>query len=432
MSAQRAIIVGAGLVGPLSACMLRQRGWRVDLYERRGDPRAAGYAGGRSINLALSHRGIRALEAVGIADTVLADAIPMRARCVHDAVGATSMQPYSHKASRFINSVSRGGLNCALLDAAEAAGATMHFDVDVDSIKTHEGLITLPDGARHEADLLLGADGAGSAVRHALVESGTGTAVKEMLEHGYKELRIPAGDNGTWLLEREVLHIWPRGSSMMIALPNPDGSFTCTLFWALKGEGVSFERGSADLVRREYPDVAACMPTLDDDWAVNPVGQLGTLRCSQWTDGRTLLIGDAAHAIVPFYGQGMNAGFEDVRLLGEALDRGVNIADFAASRKPDTDAIADLALHNFIEMRDHTASSLHAVRLRVSQWLDSDQPSVFTPLYVLVTFSDMPYSQVLRVKRSRTLVPALFILIVAILVISALWLLLGLILWILP
>ena len=412
--------------------MLRQRGWRVDLFERRGDPRAAGYAGGKSINLALSHRGILALESVGVADSVLADAIPMRARCVHDAVGATSMQPYSHKASRFINSVSRGGLNCTLLDAAEAAGATMHFDVDVGSIKTQEGSITLPEGARHEADLLLGADGAGSAVRQALIESGIGTAVTEMLEHGYKELCIPAGDNGTWLLEREVLHIWPRGSSMMIALPNPDGSFTCTLFWALEGAGISFEHGDPDLVRREYPDVAACMPTLDDDWATNPVGQLGTLRCSQWTHGRTLLIGDAAHAIVPFYGQGMNAGFEDVRLLGEALDQQVPIADFAASRKQDTDAIADLALHNFIEMRDHTASSLHAVRLRVAQWLDSDQPSFFTPVYALVTFSDMPYAQVLRVKRSRTLVPALFILVIAMLVISALWLLLGLILWILP
>lgn len=402
------------------------------MYERRGDPRAAGYTGGRSINLALSHRGIRALDAVGVADTVLADAIPMRARCVHSADGRTSMQPYSHKASRFINSVSRGGLNCTLLDAAQAAGATVHFDVEIDSIKTHEGEITLPGGVRHEADLLLGADGAGSAVRRALVESGIGTAATEMLDHGYKELRIPSGDNGTWLLDREVLHIWPRGSSMMIALPNPDGSFTCTLFWALVGEDVSFERGDADLVRREYPAAAACMPTLDDDWAANSVGQLGTLRCSQWTDGPTLLIGDAAHAIVPFYGQGMNAGFEDVRLLGEALDQNMSIANFAASRKPDTDAIADLAIHNFIEMRDHTASSLHAVRLRVAQWLDSDQPSIFTPLYALVTFSDMPYAHVLRVKRSRTLVPALFILVIAMLVISALCLLLGLILWILP
>ena len=402
MTAKRAMIVGAGLVGPLAACMLRKRGWDVMVLEKRGNPRDAGYTGGRSINLALSHRGSRALEAVGLGSQIVSDAIPMRARCIHDGTGWTSHQRYSRHTDRHINAVSRGGLNCQLLDAAESAGASIRFNVDIASIDVHHATLTLACGEVIGADMLIGADGGGSQVRGAMVDAGVSQAAQTMLEHGYKELTIPPGPNGTWQLEREVLHIWPQGGSMMIALPNRDGSFTCTVFWPHTGGPMSFENADAATVRRAYPDCAVLMPSLDEDWATNPVGQLGTIRCDTWSvNERSLLIGDAAHAIVPFFGQGMNAGFEDVRLLGEALDNGDTLDQFATARKPDADAIADLALHNFIEMRDYTASWRHVVRHTLAQWLDWLIPGGLTPMYELVTFTDMPYSRTVRITARR-------------------------------
>ncbi|MCH2135899.1 MAG: FAD-dependent monooxygenase [Phycisphaerales bacterium] len=408
VTAPRAIIIGGGLVGPLAGCMLRQRGWQVTLLEKRGDPRAQGYGGGRSINLALSHRGIRALAEVELDRRVLQDAIPMRGRCIHDAQGDVTMQPYSARSSRFINSVSRGGLNCTLLEAAEQAGVELMFDVAIDAVDCDSAGVRLGSGAALEADLLLGADGAGSQIRSVMADAGALVAEQVMLPHGYKELHIPPGDGGSWQLAREALHIWPRGGSMMIALPNPDGSFTCTLFWPKESEPgaherVSFATGSADVVRQTYPDAAARMPSLEDDWSNNPVGALGTIRCDRWHMGRTLLIGDAAHAIVPFYGQGMNAGFEDVRLLGESIDRGESVEAFARKRKVDADAIADLALHNFIEMRDHTASPQFARRQRRRQRLSKLFPWLQTT-YEQVTFTDRPYSLALRSLRSRGMI----------------------------
>jgi kynurenine 3-monooxygenase len=403
----------------------------VDLYERRGDPRSAGHAGGRSINLALSHRGIRALESVELADRVMADAIAMRGRCIHDEKGCTTVQPYSGRPDRHINSVSRAGLNCTLLDGAQDSGVTMHFDADIASVDPNKSSITLRSGETIQADLLIGADGAPSQVRAAMIDAGHTSVTQDMLEHGYKELHIPPGQDGSWPLEKEVLHIWPKGGSMMIALPNPDGSFTCTLFWPLKDAAVSFAKGTAAHVRREYPDAAALMPSLDEHWATNPVGELGTIRCTQWqVGGRTLLLGDAAHAIVPFFGQGMNAGFEDVRMLGEALDAGIDIETFAQTRKPETDAIADLALHNFIEMRDHTASSLYVTRHRLAQWLDRHGfGPMCTPLYELVTFTDMPYAHIRRIQRSRRVVPAVFTLGIAALIAGIISLLFTLLIW---
>ena len=428
-----AVIVGGGLVGPLTARMLRPRGWRVDLYEKRGDPRTAEQAEGRSINLALSHRGIQALESVGLADRVMADAIAMRGRCIHDDEGLTSMQPYSGWPERHINSVSRDGLNCTLLDGAEDSGAQLHFNAHIESVDASGGSITLHGGECIQADLLIGADGAASQVRAAMADAGVATVTQELLEHGYKELHIPPGPDGSWLLEKEALHIWPKGGSMMIALPNPDGSFTCTLFWAHKDSPISFAKGSAALVRREYPDAAALMPTLDELWERNPVGQLGTIRCSRWdVGGCTLLLGDGAHAIVPFYGQGMNAGFEDVRLLGEALDAGTSLADFAQARRPDADAIADLALHNFIEMRDHTASALFLARHRMAQRLDRHGlRSMFTPLYELVTFTDMPYARIRRIQRYRRFIPEVFVLGIAALIAGLISLMFTLFIWML-
>ena len=396
-----AVIVGAGLVGPLAACMLRQRGWTVTLLERRSDPRAEGYAGGRSINLALSHRGLRALADAGLDARVLPDAIPMRGRCIHNTSGQTSMQPYSARPNRFIRSVSRGGLNCTLLDGAQAAGASVRFEADISTVDCTAGCVTLTDGTTFDGDLILGADGAGSHVRRAMLDAGTTRIRHEMLDHGYKELTIPPSADGTWQLHKESLHIWPRGGSMMIALPNPDGSFTCTVFWPLEGAPASFASGDASTVAAAYPDAAALMPTLQEDWDANPVGSLGTVWCDTWHSGRALLIGDAAHAIVPFYGQGMNAGFEDIRLLGEALDRGEDLASFARSRKVDADAIAHLALHNFVEMRDHTGSPSFARRQRRRQRLSRIFPWM-TTVYERVTFTDTPYAQALRTLRNES------------------------------
>jgi kynurenine 3-monooxygenase len=405
--------------------MLIKRGWHVELLECRGDPRAAGYQGGRSINLALSYRGIVALQQAGLDNAVLAEAIPMRARCIHNAKGQTTQQAYSRHADRYINSVSRGGLNCQLLSAADRAGAAMHFDVSIDAIDVQNAAVTLADGHCIEADLLIGADGGGSQVRQAMVDAGHCTVTQDMLGHGYKELTIPAGPNGTWLLEREVLHIWPHGASMMIALPNPDGSFTCTVFWPHTGHGVSFEHATADTIRQLYPDAAAHMSTLNDDWAANPIGTLGTIRCDAWSaNERAMLIGDAAHAIVPFYGQGMNAGFEDVAWLGASLDRGDALATFAATRKPQADAIANLALHNFIEMRDHTASLRHAAKHALGQGLDRLFPGLLTPLYELVTFTDVPYERCVRIgERRRFMLRALFLVCVLVVLFGLLWIL---------
>src|SRR5450631_1309289 len=361
------MIIGAGLSGSLMACYLARAGHRVSIYERRPDPRAKGYLGGRSINLALSVRGITGLAGAGLAEMVMnQEAIPMRGRMIHPpAPGGTPVfQPYSHDPNDAINSVSRGGLNLALIHAAAAYQSVQivfdHPCLDVD-LDAPAAIFEGPRGPRRVgADLILGADGAFSPVRGRLQKVDRFEYSQSYLAHGYKELHIPAAAGG-FALDPNALHIWPRGSSMMIALPNRDQSFTCTLFWPFAGEHGFESLRTEEEVRaffgKHYPDAVPLMPTLADDYFQNPTGSLVTVRCSPWHwQDKVCILGDAAHAIVPFYGQGMNAAFEDCLALSQCLakqpaDRGAALAEFQALRKPNADAIADMAIANFVEMR---------------------------------------------------------------------------------
>jgi len=374
-------VVGAGLVGSLVSIYLAKRGYRVTLLERRGDMRKANVDRGRSINLALSTRGLVALEEVGLADVIRKNAIPMKGRMMHDIPGNLSFLPYG-KEGQFINSISRGDLNVLLMDEAEKAGV---------KIKFNQRLNTLEDV---DFDLLIGADGAYSAVRHALQINGRFNFSQEYIEHGYKELHIPSGTH----LEKNALHIWPRESFMMIALPNPDGSFTGTLFLSFDQFGSI--KDPKKFFHDTFPDALKLMSDFEHQWASNPVASLVTMKCWPWSQGNNvLLIGDAAHAVVPFYGQGMNAGFEDCRILNQLLDKhkenwDLTIDEFEKLRKPDADAIAQLALDNFIEMRDLVADEEFLLRKRIEARLNQLYPDKWIPLYSMVTFrDDIRYSE---------------------------------------
>ena len=407
----RVTIVGGGLVGALLGVVLAKRGASVRIFERRPDMRKAEVAAGRSINLAMSDRGLRALEVAGIADDIRAIAIPMHGRVIHDIQGKQTYQPYGMK-GQFINSVSRAELNKTLLTVAERHGVEIVFDarcmnVDLESASAtfllHTGESITSDG-----DVLFGADGAFSAVRSRMQITDQFDYSQTYLEHGYKELHIPGGDSGAFQLEQHALHIWPRHSFMMIALPNLDGSFTLTLFFAHKGvtsfDAIQTKEEVEQFFAEQFPDAVPLMPTLVEDFLANPESSLVTVRCSPWVmNDRVALIGDAAHAIVPFYGQGMNCGFEDCRVLMECLDHTNEdwpsaLQLYQRMRKPAGDAIADLALSNFIEMRDKVADPRFLWRKKIESWLFSTYPTKFIPLYTLVTFSDdVPYNEAKRI-----------------------------------
>jgi kynurenine 3-monooxygenase len=404
----RVAIVGAGLTGPLLAIFLARRGHQVTLYERRPDPRRADLDAGRSINLALSVRGIDALERAGLADAVLAKALPMRGRILHDTAGGTAFQSYSADGQRAINSVSRAGLNRQLVDAAAGeASVEFRFDHRLTGLDHERGEVRFdtPDGAVSAGhDVVIGADGAYSVVRERLTHVEGTDFSQTFLPWGYKELSIPARD-GDFALDPGALHIWPRGGSMMIALPNLDRSFTATLFWPNEGPsgfaGLDSDEAIAARFRRDYPDALATMPDLPAQFREHPVGSLVTVHCWPWVRGRTALIGDAAHAIVPFYGQGMNCGFEDVVELDRCLaetgdDWATALPRYAERRRPNADAIADLALDNFVEMRDRVASPVFRTQKRAEHALERRLPEHFVSLYELVSFSTVPYSQVRR------------------------------------
>ncbi|WP_055586837.1 FAD-dependent oxidoreductase [Peterkaempfera griseoplana] len=407
-------VVGAGLAGCLLACYLARAGYRVDLYERRPDPRAGSPERGRSINLALSERGLDALRRIGLEEQVMADALPMRGRMIHPVAGQLDFQQYSHDGRRAINSISRGALNNALLAAAEAApGVTVRFGHRLTRLdpRTGEMAFETPEGeVRVTAPVVLGADGAGSAVRGELAAHHGTRESTDWLDYGYKELTVPAVD-GEFALDPGALHIWPRGTSMMIALPNPDRSFTCTMFWPTEGPaGFAALRTPAEIedhFRTHYPDVVPLAPDLVDDYLANPVGRLGTVRCSPWqVEGRVALLGDAAHAIVPFYGQGANCGFEDVVELDRCLtetagDWGRALPLFERRRKENTDAIAEMALANFVEMRDKVASPVFRFVKTVEHALERALPGRFVSRYELVSFSTVPYAQVQRRVRRQ-------------------------------
>jgi kynurenine 3-monooxygenase len=398
-------IAGAGLAGPLLAVFLSRRGHDVTLYERRPDPRTTGPAG-RSINLALSARGIDALERVGLAGDVLAHALAMRGRMMHDREGRTVFQAYSADGSKSINSISRHGLNALLLDAAaKEPGVILHFEERAVGVAADAGELTLDGPAGRHAvvhDVVIGADGAYSALRDAVVRSERADYSQDHLPWGYKELTIAPDPAGHFALDPGALHIWPRGDSMMIALPNLDHSFTATLFWPFDGPagfaGLEDAQSVGARFARDYPDATGLFEDLPGEFARNPVGSLVTVRVWPWVRGRLALLGDAAHAIVPFFGQGMNCAFEDVVELDRCLtecgeDWPSAMARYAERRKPNADAIAELALDNFVEMRDKVASPLFRLAKRVEHAVERWAPEHFESLYELVSFTTVPYAE---------------------------------------
>jgi kynurenine 3-monooxygenase len=403
-----AVVVGAGLVGSLWAVFLARRGYSVKVYERRPDMRAQGYQGGRSINLAMSERGWKAVEMAGIKPEIDKVAIPMPGRMMHAVDGTLTFQPYG-KEGEAIYSVSRGGLNLELLRIAGSfPNVEFFFEHRCTDVDLNNPVITFEDMKTGEhktidAPLIFATDGAFSAVRYALQRTDRFNYTQRYLDHGYKELTIPASEGSK--MNQNALHIWPRGNFMMIALPNADGTFTCTLFLPFEGEQ-SFANLTDDasvmaFFQRYFPDALALMPTLLEDFKGNPTSSLMTLQCAPWQwQGRILLLGDAAHAIVPFYGQGMNAGFEDCTILDSMYeayngDWSRMIPDFSRVRKPDGDAIAELALRNFIEMRDLVSDPKFLLRKKIAAYLHAKHPD-FMPVYSMVSFSNIPYHQALK------------------------------------
>ena len=408
------VLIGSGLAGGLLAAYLGRRGHDVDLYERRADPREGNIVGGRSINLAISTRGIHALEQIGIADETLRYAIPMRGRMIHDKSGALHFAPYDVDPKNCINSIERASLNTTVIEAAQRyPSVRVHFNrkcTDVDLTEAICRLETETGKLAVRGDAVIGVDGAFSAVRASMQRNIDSFQYNESyLAHGYKELTIPPAPDGSWLIEKNALHIWPRKSFMMIALPNPDGSFTCTLFWEFEGPRSFTTTRTDDDVRHffdeEFPDAVPLMPTLLDDFKNNPTGSLVTIRCAPWYyRDRVCLLGDAAHAVVPFYGQGMNAAFEDCIVLDECLDKFADnreraFAQYFERRKENADALADLAIGNFIEMRDKTASRAFRAKKKLDHLLEAALPGVYLPLYTMVTFTRIPYAQAARRAR---------------------------------
>ena len=408
------VLIGSGLAGGLLAAYLGRRGYDVDLYERRADPREGNIVGGRSINLALSTRGIHALEQLGIADEVLRHAIPMRGRMIHDKSGDLHFAPYDVDPKKCINSIGRAALNTTVIEAAQRySNVRVHFNhrcTDVDLTEPVAYFETEEGQATAKGDAVIGVDGAFSAVRQSMQKKlGNFEYDESYLAHGYKELTIPPGQDGSWQMEKNALHIWPRKSFMMIALPNPDGSFTCTLFWEFEGPRsfamTKTDDQVCDFFREEFPDAVPLMPALLQDFKDNPTGSLVTIRCAPWFYvDKVALVGDAAHAVVPFYGQGMNAAFEDCVVLNECLekfpsDRERAFAEYFVSRKENADALADLAIGNFIEMRDKTASRTFRAKKKLDHLLEAALPGIYLPLYTMVTFTRMPYGT--AAKRAR-------------------------------
>jgi kynurenine 3-monooxygenase len=406
----KVVIIGAGLAGSLLAIYLAKRGNTVDVYEARGDMRLEEVAAGRSINLALSDRGIAALREVGMDEYMLAEAVPMYGRMIHSVSGETKLLPYSGRQGEYINSVSRAGLNIALMNEAEKyANVQFVFNERCVDYDCPSGEVVFESGSTRRADTIIATDGAGSAVRQAMERQIADFELSSVfLEHGYKELHIPAGHNGEFLLEKNALHIWPRHKFMMIALPNFDGSFTCTLFLAHTSAAddaeQSFERLTNKVVileffNREFPDAVPLMPSLIEDFSHNPTGNLGTVKCWPWNvDGKALLLGDSAHAVVPFYGQGMNCAFEDVRVLDSLIDKYGSdweavYGEYGRRRKVNTDAIADMAEENFYEMRDRVADPVFQRKRELETKLEQTYPDYFSK-YSMVTFrEDLPYSE---------------------------------------
>ena len=404
---EKITVVGGGLSGPVMAMYLAKKGIRVDIYERRPDIRKENLSAGRSINLAISKRGIAALEEIGVFHKISSQIIPMYGRKIHNIDGSTRFLPYG-RPDQYINSVSRSELNILLLTEAEKTGQIRFlFQHSCDGMDLESGTVFFNNEVNGDQKTLQGtpviaADGSGSAVRESMIKSGYLSGSFDPLGHSYKELSIPPDKSGEFQLEPNALHIWPRGKFMLIALPNMDRSFTVTLFLPNTGD-ISFStvRSLDDLnslFEKKFPDVLEIMPSLKTDYFSNPTGKLGTVRCSQWNVNESVLIGDAAHAVVPFFGQGMNASFEDCTVLNQMLDSSVDwknlFESFSKKRKIDGDAIADMALENYIEMRDSVNKDRFLNERDLERQLELKYPDQFISRYSMVSFHQIPYSTV--------------------------------------
>ncbi|GLQ87887.1 FAD-dependent monooxygenase [Dyella flagellata] len=409
MAKQAMTLIGGGPVGALLARLLAMRGFAVQVFEKRADPRrVTGFSRGRTINLAIAERGLQALRVAELAEHALQRSVMMRGRMVHPLHGASGLQRYGVDDSEVIWSISRNGLNTLLLDAAEAAGAKFHFGQMLAAADIDAQRITLADETgmmrEHDAGVLIGADGAGSALRASMnLHRPLGIRV-EPLGHGYKELEIPPSAGAyPFAIEPHALHIWPRGRHMCIATPNISGSFNVTLFLPTHGPHPSFDTApdaaaAAALFQQEFPDLLPRMPRFAEDYDGHPVGKLSTLYLDRWhIDGRALLVGDAAHAIAPFHGQGMNCGFEDTLALADLLanshrDTADAFAQFQHLRKPNADAIAAMTLENYVEMRDSVADPHYVAKLELGARLTRWAPQHFMSRYRMVTFTQLPYA----------------------------------------
>ncbi|MDC3103970.1 FAD-dependent monooxygenase [Flavobacteriales bacterium] len=412
---KKVTIAGAGLVGSLEAIYLAKRGFQVEVYERRPDMRKIELSAGRSINLALSARGWNALKAVGVDQEVEKMAIPMYKRVMHAVDGSLTDQQYGQDGEA-IYSVSRGGLNQLLINlAGEQENVNMHFNykcVDVD-LMSASATFEHNDGNQKNvyADMIIGADGAYSVIRSKMIKQDRFQYSQHYIEHGYKELTIPANSDGTYKLEVNALHIWPRGSYMLIALPNMDGSFTCTLFFPYEGEysfnSLQSEQQVYDFFKEVFPDTLDLIPNLVEEYFQNPTSSLAIMRCNPWTvDDKVLLIGDAAHATVPFYGQGMNAGFEGCFVLDQLMqkhgeDWQACFDEYSEIRKPDGDGVQDLSMHNFIVMRDKTADPKFLLQKKIELHFSKKYPNMWLPLYSMVSFSTIRYSEAWEIGQKQ-------------------------------
>ena len=410
-SGETITLVGAGLNGPLLAIGLAQRGFRVEIYERRPDMRKVRMSGGRSINLALSTRGIHALTQADLWKEMQTIAIPMKGRMMHSVASELTFQRYGKDDAEVIYSISRSELNIALMNAAEVQGVEIVFQQRCSGINLKEGSLQLRDevtgeGRTLDSMVVIGCDGSASAIRSEMLRQSRFNFSQQYLNYGYKELTIPAGANGKHALETHALHIWPRGNHMLIALPNVDGTFACILFLPFEGADSFAQLNThsevVEFFRARFPDAVPLMPGLAENFFANPTGAMVTIQCSPWhAEGRVLLLGDAAHAIVPFFGQGINCGFEDctqlLELIGEhSGDWAPIFAEFEKRRKVNTDAIADLALENFVEMRDRVGDARFLFRKKVELALEAKLPKVFVPKYSMVTFHRIPYATALE------------------------------------
>jgi len=415
------LIIGAGLCGSLLALRLAQRGYNVDVYESRPDLRTTDISAGRSINLALSDRGFKALRLAGVEEKARKICIPMYGRLIHDIEGNTFPSNYSGREGEYINSISRGDLNGLLLTEADLFdNLTIHFNKQCKTVDLDTNIVTFYDHQDKQdfavkADVIFGTDGAGSALRKSyyLERKFLFSYSQNYLTHGYKELEIPGSKDQKHLISKDHLHIWPRGDYMLIALANLDGSFTVTLFLSYDEGEYNFNNlTSAEKVvaffEDQFPDAVALIPDIAAEFFNNPTGPLGTVKCSPWSyKNKTLLMGDAAHAIVPFYGQGMNASFEDVTIFDGILEKYEGdwetiFKTFEKKRKQDTDAIAHLAIDNYYEMRDHVANPMFKEKRTLEMALEKEFPTEYSSKYSLVTFNEeIPYYHAMTKGRAQ-------------------------------